>query len=131
MDPHLELVAQAHSRDMALRSFFDHPNPYGMQAVDRVNAVTPPFWTAVAENIAAGLSASPLDTPADTMARWIASPGHDANISDPNLTHIGIGAYYRTGDTQGLYAYFTQVFARWSEDPSAHDWLEPAEVPAP
>jgi len=29
-DVHLELVAQAHSRDMALQQFFAHENPYGM-----------------------------------------------------------------------------------------------------
>jgi uncharacterized protein YkwD len=134
-DPHLELVAQAHSRDMALQGFHDHNNVYGMTPFDRLDAVNRPPYSPgeniAGENIAWGFNPPVEDAPTDVMQRWMASPDHQANILNPNVTHIGIGVYYRTDDPQLFEAYFTQVFANWAVDPSTWDWLEPAEVPAP
>ena len=134
-DPHLELVAQAHGRDMALEQFFAHENLYGMNFDDRLDAVNRPPYTAgsniAGENIYAGRALTPTDSPAEAIDWWMNSPGHRANILNPNVTHLGVGVYYHTGDPSGYYAYFVQVFANWAVDPSTHDWLEPAEVPGP
>jgi len=135
LDPHLELVAQAHARDMALQGYFSHDNLYGMAYTDRLDAVNrPPYTTGAfvhAENIYAGRKDPVEDSAAGAVAWWMNSPGHRANMLNPDVTHIGIGVYYHTGDPEGYYAYFTQVFANWSVDPAGHDWLEPAEVPGP
>lgn len=134
-DPHIELVSQAHARDMALRQYFAHENPYGMAFSDRLNAVDRPPYTAgdgiAGENIYAGRATPREDSPQQAVDWWMNSPGHRANILNPNVTHLGVGVYYHTGDPQNYYAYFVQVFANWSVDPGTHDWLEPAEVPAP
>lgn len=101
-DPSLCTAARLHSQDMIDRDFFDHQNPDGLWPEDRVSAQGYAFHT-VGENIAAG-DASPYQT----MATWMASPGHRANILDPDYQHIGIGR--KTGGTWGIY--WTQVFAR-------------------
>ena len=134
-DPHLELVAQAHGRDLALQQYFSHTNLYGMGFTDRLDAVERPPYTPgediAGENILRGLAPNPDDSPAQTVTWWMNSPGHRANILNPNVTHLGVGAYYYTGDPGNHFAYFVQVFANWSVDPDTHDWLEPEEVPAP
>lgn len=45
-----------------------------------------------AENLARGYS-----TAAETVAAWMASPGHRANVLDPALNKIGVAAIYRSG----------------------------------
>jgi len=49
LDVHLEMVEQAHCRDMALRDFFEHTNPDGLDPFQRLNAVQPPFFTTAGE----------------------------------------------------------------------------------
>jgi uncharacterized protein YkwD len=48
--------------------------------------------TRVAENLARGYS-----TADRTVAAWMASPGHRANILDTKLTRIGVAAVYARG----------------------------------
>lgn len=121
-DPHLELLAQAHSRHMGLREFFDHDEPdYGHDPFQRFELMDPPFYAFAGENIAWGQ----LD-PAEVMTDWINSPGHHANIVHPAFTHLGVGVYWRRGAIS-----WTQFFASFPTDPAAHDWLDPDEVPVP
>ena len=55
------------------------------------------------ENLAAGNS-----TAAATVEQWINSPGHYANMIDPEFTEIGIGFYY---DENSTYKYhWVQIF---------------------
>jgi uncharacterized protein YkwD len=42
-------------------------------------------WHAYGENVAAGQGSC-----ASVLAAWIASPGHEKNIVDPNFVHIGV-----------------------------------------
>jgi uncharacterized protein YkwD len=120
-DPHLEAVAQAHSRHLATDTFFAHDNPEGMTPWDRLDAIDPPFWGAGAENIAAG-----HDTPAEVMTAWMNSPGHRANILKDNIEYLGVGCWY-SEDSQHDY-YWTQLFVG-SMNASGHDWIEPGESP--
>lgn len=56
----------------------------------------------VAENLARGnISADRI------VYAWMASPGHRANVLDPRLTKVGVGAVYRNG-TWTVAANFTR-----------------------
>jgi stress response protein SCP2 len=99
-DPRLTRAAQAHSEDMVRRAFFAHENPDGRQVWDRAGAAGYPY-RKVAENIAAG-----QPTARDVVRGWMDSPGHRANILDPELTQIGVG--HALGGSYGVC--WTQVF---------------------
>jgi uncharacterized protein YkwD len=92
-------VAQAHSLDMEQRDYFSHVNPEGQDPADRLRAAGVDCWR-VGENIAQG-----QDDPDEVMNDWMASPGHRANILDPEFRQIGIGVY---GGPHGTY--WTQDF---------------------
>jgi len=127
-DPHLELVAQAHARDMGLRQFFDHVNPDALSPADRLDAVNTAPWTSRAENIFAGIADPVQDSAQLAVTGWMNSAPHRANILDPGLSSLGVGVYYHTGDPAGYRAYFVQLFCTFSGDPNAHDWIEPQEL---
>ena len=56
----------------------------------------------VGENLARGhVSADQI------VSAWMASPGHRANVLDPRLTKVGVGAVYRNG-TWTVAANFTR-----------------------
>ena len=98
--PRLVLAARAHSADMVGRGFFEHRNPEGETVESRVLARGYDFaW--VAENIAAG-----QPTAVDVTAAWMGSPGHRANILDPELLETGVGR----ADGGEMGVYWTQVF---------------------
>lgn len=83
--PALDAVAAGRSEDMVKRNYFSHVDPDGHD----------PFWhmqqggvsfMAAGENIAEG-----QPTPDAVVQAWMNSPGHRANILNPNYHHIGIG----------------------------------------
>ena len=101
--PVLIQVARAHSEDMVRRHYFDHQDPDGRRAADRVTA-SGIKWSKVSENLAMN---SGMDDPvAQAVEGWMESPGHRANILDPVVTHTGVGL----AEENGSYT-FTQVFA--------------------
>ena len=106
-DPQLATAAQSHSENMALQDFFSHTGADGSSIGDRVDATGYNFSTA-GENIAAGQS-----TPASVVEGWINSPGHRANLLNPDFTEIGVGYALLENDTGDVnYThYWTQVFA--------------------
>ena len=122
-DNHLEMVEQAHCRDMALRDFFDHVNPDGLDPFQRLNAIMPPAFSFAGENIAAGQT-----SPQDLIDTWMNSPGHRANILNANYQRIGIGLFYDSGPGP-FHFYYGQLFATFQSDPDTNDWLEISEVP--
>ena len=97
--PELAAVAQAHSDDMCSRGFFDHTNPDGKTAAQRITDAGI-SWGRMAENIAQGQT-----TAAQVHQTWMNSSGHRANILDSRLRKIGIGHALCGGDN-----YWTQVF---------------------
>jgi len=91
-DNRLATIARAHSVDMATRGFFAHTCPSGITMGARIQNANISFrWAA--ENIAWGHR-----TPQAVVDGWMDSPGHRANILNPNLTHLGVGFhdYYWT-----------------------------------
>ena len=108
-------VAQDHSYDMAQDDFFSHTGVDGSIVSDRVeNSGYEYFITG--ENIAAGQTSA-----AEVVEEWMDSPGHRANILNPNYTEIGVGYEYLENDTGSLNydRYWTQVFGTPSNDSAA------------
>jgi uncharacterized protein YkwD len=87
MSRELRCAARNHSADMALNGFFSHTNSAGESFTDRVDK-TGYEGFAQGENIASGYS-----SPDQVMSGWMDSPGHCANIMNPNHTEIGIGLW--------------------------------------
>jgi uncharacterized protein YkwD len=123
-DNHLEMVMQAHCREMALRGYFNHNTPEGLNPFQRLDAINPPFYTAAGENIAAG-----QDSPQAVVTGWMNSPGHRANILNPSFRRVGIGVYFHGPDA--FQFYFGQLFGTFGNgiDPDSHDWIEIDEAP--
>ncbi|MBR8838528.1 MAG: hypothetical protein DSM106950_32135, partial [Stigonema ocellatum SAG 48.90 = DSM 106950] len=88
----LEHAANAHSQDMALNHYFSHNSLDGSPASDRAKNEGYQYST-FGENIAAGQA-----TPEDVVQAWLNSPGHRANILNPNYHDIGVGYYYLAND---------------------------------
>ena len=105
-------VANAHSIDMAARSFFSHTNPDGKGPDARLTAAGITF-SAWGENIryvpytteSTQEIANQFMYGADTG--WMNSPPHRAAILSPTYTQIGIGVY-ESSATKRYYG--TQVF---------------------
>ena len=90
----LAQAARKHAAEMARRGQLSHQFPGEPGLRDRIAATSLRF-NASAENIAFG------PTPAGINDDWMLSPGHRANILDPNYNAIGV-AVVRNGDE--LYA---------------------------
>lgn len=105
----LREVARAHSEDMAARDFFDHVNPEGDDAFDRLADAEIAF-NAAGENIA--FNQGFADPAATAVEGWMNSQGHRANILRPSFTHAGMGVAVTANGEH----FFTQVFAGFSKD---------------
>ncbi len=105
-DSQLSSAAQRHSSHMARDDFFAHTGSDG-DPFSRIRA-TGYQYSSAAENIAAGQQA-----PEAVVTAWMNSPGHRANILNPNYTEIGIGYFYLQNDTGNVnnHSYWTQTFA--------------------
>jgi len=100
----LEEAASLHASSMSKNGFFDHVDPRGRDAGDRVAIFAPKSrFLPIGENIGAGYSRAKAACNA-----WMDSPTHRANILNPDYTVIGAG--YSTGGDYG--SYFVQVFGR-------------------
>lgn len=85
LEPRLTWAAQSHSNFMALTRTMSHTGRSGTQPWDRVEQ-SGYAWHRVAENVAAG-----QHSPQEVVNDWIHSPGHRANMLDPQVTEIGVG----------------------------------------
>ena len=99
----LEQAAQGHSTSMADNDFFSHTGLDGSSPGDRITA-TSYAWRTYGENIAAGYPSED-----DAMNAWLNSPGHCANIMNPNFTEFG--AAFAENPTSQYFIYWTQNFA--------------------
>lgn len=82
----LSQAAQAHAADMARRKYFSHQSPEGCGMADRVAFYAPRERTTLGENIAMGQR-----DPRAVVAAWMASPGHRANLLNPDFEELGVG----------------------------------------
>lgn len=96
-------LALAYSQRMARENFYGHVDPQGKQVSDRI-AAAGYLAQMSAENIARG-----QPDPATVVEGWLNSPGHRANIMNPDLREIGAG--YAVTTISPYYHYWTHVFA--------------------
>ncbi|MEM7554985.1 MAG: CAP domain-containing protein, partial [Cyanobacteria bacterium P01_A01_bin.84] len=93
MNSDLSEAAQDHSEDMAKLDFFSHTGKDGSKAGDRITDAGYE-WNTYGENIAAGQR-----TPDQVVQGWINSPGHRANMLNPNFKELGVGYFFLKNDT--------------------------------
>ena len=101
VDQRLVNAAQAHSADQAARDALSHAGGDGSDLASRVARQGYAYGT-VAENVAAGYRDA-----ASVVDGWMGSAGHQANILNGSVTHVGVGVAYAADGT----AYWTQVLA--------------------
>jgi len=88
----LQAAAQAHTAQMVRRDYFNHVGPAGDSPLERVTAAGYASSAEIrdlGENIAA--ASGSLATPAASVAAWMASPPHRAQILNPAFHDTGIG----------------------------------------
>lgn len=98
----LGAVAQDHSRDMANNNYLDHKDRDGRTPGDRAE-LSGYGGQLVGENIAAG-----QDTVGKVVDGWLASPGHCANLMNPQYQELG--AAYATDPKSNAGIYWTAMF---------------------
>lgn len=97
----LQLAAEKHAKDMAEKNYFDHDSLDGRDPFDRMNDEGYEYSTA-AENIHKGSNNAQR-----AIDRWLKSPGHCANMMNPDLKELGMAQYKN---------YWVQVFGTPKEE---------------
>jgi len=95
VSPNLQRAALWKSADSsAYGPTFSHTDSLGRDTVSETSnrAIDCGYSTSAAENIAWG-----FDTAQSAFDAWMASPGHHANIVDPNSVVIGVGEVVQNG----------------------------------
>lgn len=95
----LSRVARFKSQDMADKNYFSHNSPTYGDPFTMMKNFGIKYRTA-GENIAKG-----YQNPQSVVNGWMNSPGHRANILNPNFGTIGVGYVIKNGTT-----YWTQMF---------------------
>lgn len=93
-------AAAALVRAKEIENSFSHTRPNGSSFSTALTEQGARYRRS-GENIAWGQK-----TPEQVMQGWMNSPGHRANIMNPNFTSIGVGYYRSTSGTN----YWTQLF---------------------
>ncbi|MEM7248505.1 MAG: CAP domain-containing protein [Acidobacteriota bacterium] len=94
----LTTIALLHASDMLERNFFEHVSPEGEGAADRVARWHRRLIGEVGENLWMRDGwfmimdvAAQEDLARESLAGWMDSPGHRANVLRPGATHLGVG----------------------------------------
>jgi uncharacterized protein YkwD len=109
----LGAAAEYHSADMATNNYFSH---YLFDGTDAGQNIQNFGYTAFpyAENIAAG-----METAQEVMTGWQNSPEHNATMTDPQYTEVGIGRAYNEASQYGWYWTATYGAGQGSQTVSA------------
>ena len=112
----LGAAAEYHSVDMATNNYFDH---YALDGTDAGTNIQNFGYTGFpyAENIAAGMA-----TAQEVLIGWQNSPDHNATMTNPQFTEIGIGRHYNEGSHYGWY---------WTATYGAGEGVQAAPEPLP
>jgi len=109
-------IALAHSQDMVENEFVGHQSPTTGGAPDRVHRAGLESGL-ILENIGRGYSASEIHR------GLMSSPGHRANVLNPDVTHVGVGVVAEAeGDRRAYVA--TEVFVRMNREVDLDDATE-------
>lgn len=82
--------------EMIEGNYFEHTDPVTGSTVGSRALQANYYFKKVGENLAGGFT-----SPEETMTQWMDSPGHRANILDPDF--IEMGASVRTGGSYRWY----------------------------
>lgn len=114
----LNNAARWMSDDMANNNYFSHTDSQGRDPFVRLSDFGYTYNTWKGENLAAG-----IDSAQEAFDLWKGSPGHNANMLNPNFKVIGIARTYSASSTFGWY---------WSTDFGGQgDDVPPPPPPAP
>ena len=118
----LGAAADYHSIDMATNNYFDH---YLFDGTDPGTNIQNFGYTGFpySENIAAGMASAQ-----EVLIGWQNSPEHNATMTNPQFTEIGIGRHYGEGSHYGWY--WTATYGAGEAPQTAPEPL-PAPVEAP
>jgi uncharacterized protein YkwD len=118
LNAELGAAADYHSIDMASNNYFDH---YLFDGTDPGTNIQNfgYFGYPWGENIAAGMA-----TAQEVLIAWQNSPEHNATMTNPNFTQVGVGRHYGEGTYYGWY--WTATYGGGVSSPGA-----PETLPAP
>jgi uncharacterized protein YkwD len=117
---HLDALAQAHARDMALRDFFDHLNPEQMTYYERMLAINPPRFSSIGETAAAG-----QESPEEVAYEWYNSEKHHKISMDPTYEYAGVGVYCDVTKPR-MPMHIIMDFVQFKEDVEVYTgWINP------
>jgi hypothetical protein len=116
VEVHLNAAAQDHSDWMAETGEFSHTGEDGSSATDRIGDAGIEGASRTSENIAWATVEGDLDAgEVDRMHEGLMdSPGHRANILDPDVAYVGVGLSIGPMSVGGVdrdVAYLTEDFA--------------------
>jgi len=104
LDSTLCKAASMRALEMDYAQIFSHTRPNGSSCFSTMDFFGCTYTTC-GENIAAG-----YNSPEDVVEGWKNSPGHYANMIDPDFTKLGVG--YTPTNVEGEYWYYwTQLFS--------------------
>ena len=97
MNYELGAAAEYHSADMAANNYFDHYLYDGTDPGANIRnfGYSGSTWS---ENIAAGMASAQ-----EVIIAWQNSPEHNATMTDPSFTEVGVGRFYGEGTHYGWY----------------------------
>jgi uncharacterized protein YkwD len=98
ISPTLTDAALWMSRDMAEKDYFSHTDSLGRDPFQRMADLGYNYNAWKGENLAAG-----SDTPQLTFQLWRDSPGHNANMLNPNFVVVGLAKAHDPDSTYGWY----------------------------
>lgn len=98
-DETLMKMAQALADDLAQRETLSHRDSNGNGLEPRLARFGYVVGLAV-ENVAAG-----RPSPEETVADWMSSPGHRANLLRPEVQDAGVGYVFKADDRPGIVGY--------------------------
>ncbi len=110
LTPHLKLraAARGHAADMQRRGYFEHTDPDGLKAADRI-AAAGYAASRTGENILGGQRLG--SSARNAVKWWLESPIHCRNIMNPIFTQFAAGHVFVPGDAAGIQQYWVLNFA--------------------
>ena len=111
----LDNAADAHSENMGIYNIYSHTGYDGSTIWERIAKTGYTTDYAVGENIyKRSFTGNSLLSAKVIVSGWMNSPGHKANILNPNYNQIGLGYFY---DDDDALTYWTQNFAKGENTP--------------
>jgi uncharacterized protein YkwD len=103
----LDRVAQAHSRDQAIRDYWSHWTPEGLSSRQRIVAASGLTVITGGENSAIGNQQT--HAPGQIVYGWLTHRGHRELLLNPDVTHMGAGVYnYRSNE----WTFYVQLLVK-------------------